>query len=133
MSTSDVPSTQVKERSGYCRELRYALDIIRNAETDYIEPSVCEKANVLRQPLSLDDRSDCRPCFFDRYRGGLDDLTNPEWDDPDFYEPHLKNYQNVQGVHNFIISYFGHYPPMEAPGSFTASYALLVYSRWFLF
>lgn len=80
MSTSDADLNQIMVRNSYRRVLQAAMETICNAVADHIEPNVCEKANILRQPLSVDEKSNCRPFFFVRYQGGLEDMTDPEYD-----------------------------------------------------
>ncbi|KAJ5102151.1 hypothetical protein NUU61_004373 [Penicillium alfredii] len=101
MSTSEAELRQIEVRNSYRRVLQATMEIIDNAESD-----VCEKARILRQPLSLDEKSNCKPSFFGRYEGGLEDLTDSERPNR-AYNPALENYRNVRyswGSINWISS-----------------------------
>lgn len=77
---SDAEHRLVKTRTLCHRMLQNTLEVILEAQTNHIEDNVCTSAGIVRQPLSLDEESECRPIFFKQYKGALLDLTDP--DDP---------------------------------------------------
>lgn len=123
---SDADLKQIRLRNSYRRELQAIMETISNAKADYIEPNVCEKANIIRRPLSLDKEPGCRPSFFDQYQGDLEDMSEPDYPPPLEYEPGLEVYQKAQHVHGFTELYFSHRWPVEAPGSYSTSYVPLI-------
>lgn len=120
-SLSEADKIQITTRNIYRDMLQAIQDTICDAEAHQLEPSVLEKAGILRQSLALDEESKCKPFFFDRFREALDDLTEP--DDPvrTRYIPSMENHNNVRGVHHFTEMYIDDHEPVGAPGSSTAS------------
>ncbi|KAJ5106011.1 hypothetical protein NUU61_003358 [Penicillium alfredii] len=117
MSLADTDREQIKTRNRYRRALRATMETICSAETHHIEPNVCEKASIVRQPLSLNEKSDGQPLFFDRYQGRLQDRRTPDstWSE---YNADLENYENVRILYFWIKRYIRDQSPLEPAGSY---------------
>lgn len=119
-SLSEADQTRLKTRNSYRRALQTILDTICNAQTENLDPSVCEQAGIHRQPLSLDEDSQWAPLFFHRYQEALGDLSEPD-ETPIEYDPKHEDHDNVRSLHHFMDDYINDHHPKGVPGSWVSS------------
>ena len=121
VSLSEADRKQIATRNTYRHRLQDIHDTICDAEAHQLEPGVLEKEGILRQPLCLDEKSNFRPFFFDRFREELDDLSDPNYSTRTKYIPDMENHNNVRGVHHYTESYIRDHEPVGAPGCSNSS------------
>lgn len=102
MSLSDSDRQQIRTRNRYRRALAHIDAIICAENAHHIEPEVCKAANIRREPLSIDQNSDCMPLFFRPFEGELE-TPEPEEDyqyhyEPNPYEPETDTFCNVHNA-----------------------------------
>lgn len=119
-SLSEADQIRVRTRNIYRHALQAVLDIICDAQTEHLEPSVCEQAGIYRQPLSLDEGSESAPLFFNRYQGALGNTSEPG-DPPRNYNPTYDHHENVRLIHSFMDDYIHDHHPKGVPGSYISS------------
>lgn len=124
-SLSDTERKQIKTRN-ICRDkLEVILDTVCNANTDHLDPRVCETAGILQKNLSLDGESSCMPNFFNRYRGTFDDDLEDLSDDDEIsaYIPEREARRNARGLHMVVDEHISRHCYNEAAmGSYLTSW-----------
>lgn len=108
---------QIALRNSYRRVLRVIYETIQEAKVEHLEPELCEEANITRRMLSLDDKSDHRPVFFDRYKGTFDDPKDPKDPPPWKYVPDEDRSRESLCLSWFFQHHTNHHWPEQAPGS----------------
>lgn len=128
MPKSEAELNQIMLRRNYRRVLRATMEAIDIPKTHYIEPELCEKANIVQQPLSLDEESDYQPFFFDECQGNIMSYSEAGKDDPREhppleYDPDSTAAWNVLGLMaNIELSWLDRNPLNETGGCVTVSY-----------
>lgn len=115
---------QIAVRNSYRRALRVIYETIQEAEVEHLEPELCEETNITRHTLSLDDKSDHLPVFFDRYEGTFDDPKDPKDPPPWKYVPNeIRSWESLS-LSRFFQRHTDHHWPEQAPGSWASGYAV---------
>lgn len=119
-SLSEADQKRITTRNTYRQALQAILDTVCDAQTEHLEPSVCERAGILRQPLSLKEGSELGPLFFNRYQGALGHPAEPD-PSPRNYNPTYDHHENVRLIHSFIDDYIHDHHPEGIPGTCISS------------